>query len=406
MPVTDDKGVITSYISVRTDITEIKKKDELLRRTQKLDSIADLSGGIAHDFNNMLGFILGYVDVMTLKVANDSELNGFLNKIDEAAVRGTELSNRLQSFSRQDDETHIPTDINSVISNLSALLKKSLASNINIKMELADDLPLTEINPGDFEDVLINMSNNANHAMPEGGTLIYRTRNESRSELNIKTFDLPVDEYVTLEISDTGSGMSEEVAAKIFDPFFTTKSDSNSTGLGLTMVYGFVNRLGGYIDVDSTEGVGTTFKIYFPKSNQHAGLSDTRSKLPAIEAKGSETILVVDDERDLVSLAEEILSDFGYTIVCAYDGNEALDILEKRNDIDLLFSDAVMPEISGFRLAARTRELHSDLKVLIASGYIGNIPAAEADEEWLDSLLSKPYRRRELASRVRQTLDQ
>jgi len=172
------------------------------------------------------------------------------------------------------------------------------------------------------------------------------------------------------------------------------------------MVYGFVNRLGGYIDVDSTEGVGTTFKIYFPKSNQHAGLSDTRSKLPAIEAKGSETILVVDDERDLVSLAEEILSDFGYTIVCAYDGNEALDILEKRNDIDLLFSDAVMPEISGFRLAARTRELHSDLKVLIASGYIGNIPAAEADEEWLDSLLSKPYRRRELASRVRQTLDQ
>ncbi|MBL4894197.1 MAG: PAS domain S-box protein [Emcibacter sp.] len=406
-PITDKEGTTTHFLAIREDITERKQIEEHLRRSQKMEAVGELAGGIAHDFNNLLGVIIGNLDLMKRKVEGNSKLQKQLEKAQNAALRGSSLTRRLLNFAHQRPEVGSPANINKIIKSLKDLVGKSLTRKIKLEASLADDLWMVELNAGDFEDMLINLSLNARDAMPNGGRLIVETRNKvidrTNSEYEKK---IPPGEYVELTISDTGSGIPKNITAKIFDPFFTTKDKDKGTGLGLAMVYGFIQRTKGHISVYSEEGIGTTFKIYLPRSQSMA----ERMPPPVITNKilptGTERILIVDDEEELTYIASSILKKLGYTTICAYNADEALKVLENTT-IDLLFSDIVMAgSLNGFDLAQTAINTHPKLKILLTSGFAGKVQDSEEMGKWGKRIIAKPYRNSELANRIRETLDE
>ena len=391
----DSNGNIIGYVGTITDITERKIAEDALSHSQKMDALGKLTGGIAHDYNNMLGVILGYAELLKDKLHEQPALVDFVDQIYEAGNRGAKLTRKLLSFSRQRTTDSEILNINNVLLGEQNMLEKTLTVSIKLTLELEENIWLINVDSGDLENAILNLCINASHAMAGNGELIIKTGNNYIEE----------QKFVSLSIYDTGCGLDEEEKEKIFDPFYTTKGDAG-TGLGLSQVYGFVERSGGTISVESEVGVGTLFKILFPalvikdETNDDNEDKDTDIDNP----QGNETILVVDDELPLLALCTEILRNNGYRVISAESGEQALEILEKES-VDLLLSDVVMPGMNGYELAAIVQNQYPDIKIQMASGFTGEEHEDNDDDSLRKNLLRKPYRIDGLLTKVRDLLD-
>ncbi|MBL4740340.1 MAG: PAS-domain containing protein [Sneathiella sp.] len=412
-PLFGQDGTFMGYRGVASDITQRKSLEEQVRRSQKMDAVGQLTGGIAHDFNNILGIVLGNLEIIESLPPGDSRISERLRKAKKTVERGADITRKLLGFSRKDAHVVQTADINRSVQNLRSLIAKSLTVSIEIKTPLDGNLWTVEIDPGDFDDAILNLALNARDAMPGGGALTIATTNMVLDEKFVQqNQDATAADYVRVSIGDTGTGMTEDVKDKVFDPFFTTKELGKGTGLGLSMVYGFVERSGGFITVDSKIGAGTTFHLYFPRTVkleiELKGTTNTESGLPG----GTEKILIVDDEEGLREIAALNLDELGYRTFAAEDGLSALTILEQEGDIDLLFTDVVMPnKMDAFELAQRVHKRYPDLKILLTSGYTGTRAKLTATfDEFITRLnqevLDKPYSISEMAIAVRKILDE
>lgn len=397
------KDGLTIYF---TEITERKKAEEVIRRSQKMDAIGQLTGGIAHDFNNLLGIILGNLELLKQQINGNEKAVKRIQTINEAGFRAAQLTSQLLNYSRREAAQVSVIDINLIISEMVEFISRSLTPQIEINYKISNDLWLTKIDPGDFKDALLNLCINARDSMAGVGEITVNTRNIDLDEASCKLNPgMNPGQYVELLISDTGKGILNKDIEHIFEPFFTTKDQGQGTGLGLAMVYAFVKRSSGYIKCKSEVGVGTTFMIYLPREKSDK-ISNTKHDIqPDPLPHGNETILVVDDEIALMELAKEILESLGYCVLTACNGANALEILAHTTEIDLLFSDIVMPNgMSGYELAEQATTNQRDLKVLFTSGITENIEPHKNHIRINKNLLSKPYSQAELAKQVRSAL--
>jgi len=400
-----------STISIGTDITQNRKMEEQIRRAQKMEAVGQLTGGIAHDFNNILGVILGNLQLLERRL-DDMENMQFLQAAIVGTQRGASITKKLLSFAgkKTGDVTQIA--VNDVVRSMQDLIGRSLTARINVKIHLSSNLWPVRIDPNDFEDAVLNLSLNARDAMPNGGALLIETANKFLDKKYVASNpSAVVGEYVLISVSDTGTGMADDIAQRVFDPFFTTKETGRGTGLGLSMVYGFVERAGGHIKIYTELGSGTTFNIYLPRDYDGNTKSKSDIGRKIVAPRGGETVLIVDDEEPLALVARTYLELLGYKTVIANFGKQALDVLQYRQDIDLVFCDVIMPGgLDGYRVAIAARKMRPDLRVLLTSGFTKNHEEyVNGDGEYLTkltrNLLSKPYNHDELAFAVRRTLD-
>ncbi len=410
----DADGNILGVEGAIRNITTNRIAEEILLRSRKMEAMGQLTGGIAHDYNNMLGVIIGNIQLIQGSAKLDDKTQRRLDMALAAAQRNADLTGKLLGLSRSQAGGTRLIAANDFIARLEDIIAKSLTASIEVRTELAEDLWPVDVDPGEFEDMLLNLAINARDAMPGGGVLAFGTANVTFDDGDMaRNPNVRAGEYVMISLSDTGSGMSAEMRERVFDPFFTTKEIGKGTGLGLSLVYAFVQRSGGFIILHSEPGEGASFGIFLPRA--HGGKSDatgaqvvTDHQLP----RGTETVLVVDDEASLVDLAVALLHDLGYQTFTASDARQAQDVLKANPGIDLLFSDVVMPgEMDGYDLALAAGQLHPSLRVLLTSGF------AKTSEERMNgdnegvarlaaNLLSKPYTLIELATAVRRTLDE
>ncbi len=399
----DDAGNALRSTGTVQDITEQVSLEESLRRTEKMDALGKLTGGIAHDYNNMLGVVLGYADLLAGMVSDQPRLANYVLKIRHAGERGARLTAKLMSFSRQKITDAEKQDINALLRAEQDLLEKTLTVRIKLVLELADELWPVWLDSSDLEDAIINLSINASHAIDGNGQINIQTSNVALDENSARLLQLEAGDYVLLSITDTGCGMDESIREKIFEPFFSTKG-SRGTGLGLSQVYGFVERSHGAIQVFSELGHGTKITIYFPRCQKSSDVESTELQRDFADFSGSETILVVDDEQALLDLSCEILSQQGYHALPAKNAEQVLEILEQR-DVDLLFCDIIMPDMDGYELAGIVRQKYPEIKIQLASGFTDDHHVGMIDDELHKNLLYKPYASQVLLKRIRKLLD-
>jgi two-component system cell cycle sensor histidine kinase/response regulator CckA len=393
-------GVVVVY----TDITERKQLEAQLRQAQKMEAIGQLSGGIAHDFNNLLTTIGGFAELMLRKTPEGNQQHRDLRQIKIAAERAADLTRQLRLFTRQEEGERRPVQLNSVVEETHDLLERSISKGITIQLQLEPDLWAVEADPSQMSQVLMNLCVNAWDAMPDGGTLTLETRNMTLDEEGAQAIlAARPGRYVCLSVSDTGCGMSPEVQARLFEPFFTTKDPGKGTGLGLAVVYGIVKGHGGFINVYSEEGKGSTFRIYLPVIE----LAVEERRVEVLELPtGTGTILLVDDEEAIRKLGERILKQCGYTVLEAENGVQALEVYQAhRGEIALVVLDMVMPEMGGRECLRRLRELDPKVKVLISTGYTVNGSVRELMSEGALGVVDKPFNIKDLASMVWAALD-
>ena len=397
---------VVGAVVVFKDITERRQLEAQLRQAQKMEAVGRLAGGIAHDFNNLLTIITGYSQLLLDRHTSGEELQEQIGEIKKAGNRAAALTRQLLAFSRKQVLTPRVVDLNIIIANVEKLLCRLIGEDIELKIAQAPELGRVRADPDQIEQVLLNLAINARDAMPHGGKLTIETANATL-DASYPRVNRPVEpgQYVLLAVSDTGSGMSEEIKAHVFEPFFTTKEKGKGTGLGLAMVYGIVKQSGGYIWVYSELNRGTTFKIYLPFVEGAAENFET-PKLPVGVPKGSETVLLVEDEDAVRSLVRGILESSGYAVIEASRPEEAL-ILSQRHEgsIHLLVTDVVMPEMSGSELAKRLEFVFPDMKVLYVSGYTDEAIVHHGVLEPGTAFLQKPFTPDSLAWKVRQVLD-
>lgn len=410
-PIADDDGKVTHNIYVAEDITEHVQNELLVRTSQKMDAIGQLTGGIAHDFNNLLGIIMGNLELLELDLADNPKAIEKIKQALAGTTRGAQLTRKLLNFSRQDTHIKELIQINPFIENLHDLIAKSVTAIIQVEINLAENLWSSEIDPGDFEDALLNLALNARDAMPDGGLLLIETANKYLDANYVnQNPTAKVGDFVMVSVTDTGTGIPEEERKRIFDPFYTTKEFGKGSGLGLSMVYGFVQRSGGHIQIYSEEGKGSSFQIYLPRAHgkqENDAISEERIDIP----KGNETILVVDDEKTLADTAKIYLERLGYTPILASSAKEAMEILVNNQDISLVFSDVVMPVTDGFELSSEIQKQWPEMKILLTSGFSSKrsefMNGYNASYLKLaENLLDKPYNMKELAMAVRKALDE
>ena len=402
-------GEPVGFFVLAEDLTEQKKAEEAMRQAQKMNALGQLTGGIAHDFNNMLTAVLGNLEILTMRLRPaDENLMKFAAAAVDAAQRGTSLTRRLLAFARKQPLLPAAIDLNHMVEDTAGLLKRTLGSTIEIVVVRGDRLWPCTADPSQVENLVLNLAINARDAMPDGGTLTIEAGNIVVDEADITAGrDLKPGEYVMLAISDTGTGIADDVLENIFDPFFTTKSADHGTGLGLSMVYGFVKQSGGDIAVESVVRKGTTMRVYLPRAPE--GTKPVRASAMAEDSekyRGQETILLADDDDMVRATAEVILSGLGYRVLEAPDGPTALTFLEADPEIALLFTDIIMSGgMDGFALAAAARRHRPDLRLVFATGHARDFDAL-VDGEFRDcALLTKPYRLHELGRQIREALD-
>ena len=391
------------FISSFRDLSDFKHQEEQLRRSQKMDALGKLTGGIAHDFNNMLGIVTGYADLLENALSNEEKLAQYAHEIHRAGERGAKLTRKLLSFSQQTIVHANSLDINALITNQQHMLQTSLTPRINLTLALAESIWPVCLDCDDLEDAIINICINAMHAIEANGRVTIRTENVQFRSINAQQKNLPSGDYVLLSITDTGKGMDEATKQKIFDPFYTTKGEQG-TGLGLSQVYGFVERSKGAIDVTSMPGRGAQLKMYFPRDTRQSKVDNCEESTFQSGLGGKETILVVDDETKLLDLCAEILSQQGYKVLAASNCREALELLDA-NHVDLMFSDVVMPDMDGYQLAKIVADKYPAIKVQMTSGFTDDRQHGMGDSSLHQNLLLKPYRSQSLLSKIRVLLD-
>jgi len=402
-PLSNDKNEYYAICGIATDITESKLQAEQLRHSQKMDALGKLTGGIAHDYNNILGIIQGYAEQLNHLLSNDAKLLKYSTNIYHAAERGARLTKKLLRFSSSNSTEKSVIDINSILLKQQEILEKTLTARVKLIMDLEEDLWLVELQGDDFENAIINMCINALHAMEDGGTLTIQTRNKRLNTIDAEKLSLQPEEYVILSITDTGSGMDDATKEKIFDPFFTTKEEQG-TGLGLSQVYGLVESCKGTIKVYSEVGHGSCFVIYLPKSLHTLSETVLYEATTPVTIGGAERILVVDDEKEMLDLANEILYTVGYKVFTAEDGIKALNLMKKEN-VDVLVTDIIMPNMDGYQLISAVQRLYPKTKILIVSGYSEKVHHNHENNLLFKNMLHKPYNSNELLARLRDLLD-
>lgn len=406
-PVRQPDGTVLGIGTISSDVTSRRRAEEALRRSQRMEAIGQLTGGVAHDFNNLLGIVIGNLDFIDETCGDNELLSKRVQGALQAAWRGADLTKRLLSFSRREATCIESTNVSDSVSSMQDMLARTLTEKIKLETKLAQDVWHTEIDEGDLEDAIINLAINARDAMAKGGILRIETSNIVLEKGYAEQF-LHVDagEYVSIVVTDTGSGIPAETRDRVFEPFFTTKEAGHGTGLGLSIVYGFVQRSKGIIGIDSEPGRGTTVWMYFPRAANPVEKIVPPGKGDRDLPTGNEMVLVVDDERELRRIAETYLSKLGYRTLGANDAKEARVILEGETAVDMLFSDIVMPGgTSGEELAEIAVQLRPGIKVLLTTGFSRDSSecGAETKSAWV--VLAKPFSHAELASTVREILD-
>jgi PAS domain S-box-containing protein len=388
------------------DVSERNRLETQLRQSQKLEAVGRLAGGVAHDFNNLLTVILGHSDLAITTLDLNDRLRRDLEDIREAGTRAAVLTHQLLAFSRKQVLQPKVLSLNAAITNLTKMLGRLITSNIEIVTRCEAELWSAKVDPGQLDQVILNLSLNARDAMPLGGKLIIETANRRFEGEQISgQVQIPPGQYVMLAVSDTGCGMDAETRSHLFEPFFTTKTEGKGTGLGLSTVYGIVRQSGGHIAVYSEPGHGTTVKVYLPRAGESAdtgALGEDTAPLPV----GTETILLAEDEDRVRSLTVAVLTQQGYTVIEACDGQEALALArEYRGEIHLLLTDIVMPRLSGKDLADQLRRDRPGLRVLLSSGYTGDTVMQQGVMDASIPFLQKPFTVRTLTLKVREVLD-
>ena len=401
----DVSGKITGYAAVKRDVTERVALESQLRQSQKLESLGRLAGGVAHDFNNLLTVINGYSGLLLSKLEPNDAWWHSLDEIHKAGVRAAELTKQLLAFSRKQIAEPVPVDLNRLIQENQGFLKRVIGEDVEIVPLLCSNPGLVFADAGQIHQVLMNLAVNARDAMPQGGRLTIKTE-VAGPDVSVPASDdrMARGPYVVMTVIDTGMGMDDDVRQHIFEPFFTTKEESKGTGLGLSMVYGIVQQSGGWIDCESELGRGTTFRIGLPRiAAPEPGPAP--AERAAGELRGTETILVVEDQEEVRSFAVAVLRFYGYRVLEAQNGEEALRTIgHHAGRIDLILSDVVMPLLNGKELAEQMRHLHPEVAVLLMSGYPGGAVAGEAGQDGGLPYLPKPFTASVLAARVRDVL--
>jgi nitrogen-specific signal transduction histidine kinase/ActR/RegA family two-component response regulator len=396
-----------NFVSVNRDVTQEVALEAQLFQAQKMEAVGTLAGGIAHDFNNLLQVIQGYTEVLQNEVGRNKSSLEALRKIHHSAKRGAELTRQLLTFSRKVQSERRPLDLNQELGQIKNLLERTIPKMIEIELHLSDIPAIVSADPIQIEQALMNLAVNAMDAMPEGGKIILETERAILDEHFCKShLGSRPGEYVLLSISDTGHGMDQEILEHVFEPFYTTKEVGKGTGLGLAMVYGIVKNHEGYILCYSEINTGTTFKIYLPALVQ-SGEGRQSGKVQEHLKGGDETILLVDDEQYIRELGVELLTDVGYDVLTATDGESALELYrEEQKRIDLVILDLVIPGMGGKKCYEEILKLNQKAKILIVSGYSVNGPGKEALEAGARGFVGKPFDVSHLLHTVRQILDQ
>ena len=390
-----------------TDITERKLAEDQLRQAQKMEVVGQLTGGIAHDFNNLLGIIIGNLELGEELVPEGSHLADQMGRALSAAERGAALTGQLLAFSRKQILQPRVLDFNTHLPRVVSMIQQLLGAKVEIQTVLGGGLWRAKVDPVQLEHALLNLAVNARDAMPRNGRLTIETANVRLDEdyHRINPF-VPAGAYVMLAVSDNGCGMPQEILAHAFEPFFTTKGVGKGSGLGLSMVYGFIKQSGGHVKIYSEVGRGTTVKMYFPRT-KGAAVPEAEHAQAMGAMGGGETILVVEDDSEMRRVSVENLTAMGYRVLSAADGASALEALRENKDIQLLFTDLVLSGgIDGIEIAGEAKKIAPELKVLFTTGYSYHATLREADFPEGIEILAKPYRRSDLVQKIRHLLDE
>ena len=401
-PILDREGKLTGYTHSLKDITQSKRLEAQLQQAQKMEAIGTLAGGIAHDFNNLLTGIQGNVSLMLLDKDDTHPDYERLRNIEKQVQGGARLTSHLLGYARKGRYEVKPLSLNELVEETSHTFGRTQKA-ITIHQELAEDLFAIEADPGQIEQVLWNVYVNAADAMPRGGNLFLKTTNATHKDMKGKLYKPKPGNYVLLTVTDTGMGMGKKTMERVFDPFFTTKEMGRGTGLGLASAYGIIKAHGGYIDVDSMKEQGATFSIYLPASERKAHKA---VKTAERFIRGTETVLLVDDEDVVLKVGQELLEAMGYQVLTAKDGKEAVKVFRKNRDkIDIVILDVVMPNMGGGEAYDRMKEIDSDIKVVLSSGFSIDGEASEILERGCDAFIQKPFNMGGLSGRIREVLD-
>jgi len=378
-----------------------------LQQSQKMDAIGRLTGGIAHDFNNLLGIVIGNLDLLERQISDDESALQRIQTAQKAALRGADLTRRLLAFSSHENLSPAPNNVHHLIRNMIEMTQSVIGPEINITTRFHESLSQILIDQTGLESALVNLVVNARDAMPRGGCIAISTdvANLDAAYPPVQAGELKAGRYACISVSDSGEGMSKQTLERVFEPFFTTKPRGKGTGLGLAMVYGFVKQSQGTVRIYSEAGYGTTVTLYLPLT-EDASLPVAVVTTPHIAFDGNATVLVVDDEIDLLDIATAYLAGMGCKAFTALDGNDALEIIKREKDIDLMVTDIVMPGgMNGVELAHKVRQLNSKIKIIYCSGFPADA-LAERSMPLVDGpLLHKPYQRDEFNALVRRILE-
>lgn len=391
--------------ALEENIAERNAAEAQVRQMQKMEAIGQLTGGIAHDFNNMLAVIISALTLLQKRLASGdtAQVPKLIDAALDGANRATTLTKRLTAFSRQQALNPQPINCNKFVAGLSDLIERTIGGDIKIETVLSGGLWLTNVDPGQLENAVLNLAVNARDAMPDGGKITIETSNAFLDERYGRMHGLKHGQYVLVALSDTGTGMPEDVIARAFDPFFTTKEVGKGTGLGLSQVHGFVRQSGGHVKIYSEPGAGTTVKIYLPRfygAEENSPAKDGEAK-PAHRLDASRyTILVVEDDAKVRASSTALLRELGYNVLEASGAREALDILQKRGDVSLLFTDIVMPEVNGRKLADEATARWPRLKVLFTTGFTRNAIVHHGVLDPGVELIAKPFTLAQLEEKV------
>ena len=416
----DNEGRVISILVVNSDITEKKQLEQQFFRAQRMESLGTLAGGIAHDFNNVLGIILGYANFLERRDLDPARLSTSISSINKAIQRGAGLVRQIMTFARKTDVVPEPVNVALVVRELLKMLEETFPKTVNISAQMRDDLPILHMDSGQLHQALLNLCLNARDAVLDriretgtSGAVVIKTDVVTSDQFTgrfgggASVYDLvEAKRYCCITVSDTGTGMDEATKARIFEPFFTTKEPGKGTGLGLAVVYGVVQGHGGFVDVDSKVGEGTTFRLYFPITDMVETEESDKGVARVEELHGDETILIVDDEELILNMLNIFLKDMGYNVLTATDGQKALDTyLEHQKDVALVLTDMGLPLFDGAVLFSKLMTINPSVKVVIASGYVDPHLRSQLLSAGVIDLIQKPYSPRLVARRIREILD-